>query len=358
MSYLFARADAARLPLASKSVRITIGSPPYCDARTYGIGAQRKVDEWIDWMLLVTAEALRVSSNCVIWVAAGVTRDRNYWSACEGLMDAWRRRQVPSGVWQDGIELPGEAGSMYRPVYWHRVGIPGSGHDDWFRADVEMCMCFKRPGRLPFADNTACGHPPKWAPGGEMSNRVKDGHRRNQWGRHENCQRSQRNADGEYQGGGRPSHVFGVAHTRRMKGKGHEAGDEMETQYYVPPVLSNPGNFLAIDEDLGSSVLHTNVGGGQMGHALAHANEAPYPTSVPEFFIKSLTAPGDVVCDPFSGSGSTAEACVRNGRHCIGFDLRESQCGIARRRLSRPHAPVAKPSREPSSMPLFSGILD
>ena len=30
-----------------------------------------------------------------------------------------------------------------------------------------------REGKLPWSDNTACGHPPKWAPGGEMSHRLK-----------------------------------------------------------------------------------------------------------------------------------------------------------------------------------------
>jgi len=116
VAYLFGQADALRIPLPDKAVAITCASPPYADARLYleggqDLGIARDCDAWIDWMLLVTSEALRVSWNCVIWVAAGVTRDRNYWTACEGLMDAWRRRRVPSGVWQDGIELPGEAGS-------------------------------------------------------------------------------------------------------------------------------------------------------------------------------------------------------------------------------------------------------
>ena len=95
----------------------------------------------------------------------------------------WFRQHSGSGVYQDGIELPGTAGSAYRPCYWHRVGISGSGGDQWFRADVEYAMCFKRPGPLPWSDNTAMGHPPKWAPGGEMSHRLSDGTRCNPVGR-------------------------------------------------------------------------------------------------------------------------------------------------------------------------------
>lgn len=330
MGHLFAQADALRIPLADKSVAVTVGSPPYADARSYledgeNLGISRDADEWVSWMLDVTTEALRVSWNCVVWVAAGVTRDRNYWPICEGLMWEWRKR----------------GGSMYRPVFWHRVGIPGSGHNDWFRHDVEFCCCFKRPGELPFADNTACGHPPKWAPGGEMSNRVKDGDRRNQWGKHENSTNSQRKADGEFQGHGRPSHVY----LKRMKGLGHEGGGEQ--QGYAPPSLANPG-----------TLLKTSVGGGQMGHALAHANEAPYPESVPEFFIKSLTRPGDTVLDVFSGSGTTVATADRLGRHGIGFDLRRSQCEIGMRRLTRPHAKVQRPHRREEPLPLFAGADD
>ena len=72
-------ADAEHLPLADRSVDLVFGSPPYCDARTYGIKAQRKCVEWVEWMLRCTAEAQRVCRGPVLWVAAGVTRKRNCW---------------------------------------------------------------------------------------------------------------------------------------------------------------------------------------------------------------------------------------------------------------------------------------
>jgi DNA modification methylase len=47
---IIAQADATALPLADASVDLVFTSPPYVDARTYGIGAQRDCVEWIDWM--------------------------------------------------------------------------------------------------------------------------------------------------------------------------------------------------------------------------------------------------------------------------------------------------------------------
>jgi hypothetical protein len=266
MAYLLARSDAVRLPLPDRSVDLVFGSPPYCDARTYGIGAQRDCLAWVEWMLAVTAEAYRVSRGPVLWVAAGVTRDRNYWAACEGLMWRWWLQGGGDPVYVDGLPLRGD-GQLYRPCYWHRVGVPGSGHNDWFRADVEYVMCFKRPGPLPWSDNTAMGHPPKWAPGGEMSHRLGDGTRRNQWGGGEKSS-ANRTANGGRQKPGRPSHQM---RTNR------EANGKMREQGYSPPAKANPGNLVSI-----------KVGGGLLGHELAHENEAPFPEDLARWFILSL----------------------------------------------------------------------
>jgi hypothetical protein len=304
------------LPLADRSVDLVFGSPLYCDARTYGIAAQRDCGEWVRWMREITIEALRVARNCVVWVAAGVTRKHTYWPACEGLMYEWWRR----------------GGSLYRPCYWHRVGIAGSGGKRWFRSDVEYVMCFKRPGPLPWSDNTAMGHPPKWAPGGAMSHRLSDGTRRNQWGAGERSNRS-RTADGRLAGRPRPSHRIGT-----------RAEAEAADPQYRPPKLANPGNLISIP-----------VGGGLMGHPLAHENEAPFPEALAEWFIRSLCPPGGIVLDPFSGSGTTVAVAERLGRHGIGLDLRRGQAEIARRRIERPHAPVPRRRRK-ESLPLFQGL--
>ena len=52
-------------------------------------------------------------------------------------------------------------------------------------------------------------------------------------------------------------------------------------------------------------------------------NEHPTqkPVGLLEELIEQSTAPGDVVLDPFAGSGSTAVASVRTDRECIGFEL-------------------------------------
>jgi DNA modification methylase len=49
--------------------------------------------------------------------------------------------------------------------------------------------------------------------------------------------------------------------------------------------------------------------------------------------IESFSQPGDLVLDPFSGSGSTAVAAALTGRRYLGIELESRYCAIAERRL-------------------------
>ncbi len=61
---------------------------------------------------------------------------------------------------------------------------------------------------------------------------------------------------------------------------------------------------------------------------------AIYPVKIVDEFVKLLTQKGDVVLDPFVGSGSTSVAAFQNERAYIGFDISEEYCLYAQKRLS------------------------
>jgi DNA methylase len=61
---------------------------------------------------------------------------------------------------------------------------------------------------------------------------------------------------------------------------------------------------------------------------------APFPVELPERLILLNTYEGDLVLDPFMGSGSTLVAAARHGRRYVGYDLDPAYCAIARRRVS------------------------
>jgi DNA modification methylase len=58
-----------------------------------------------------------------------------------------------------------------------------------------------------------------------------------------------------------------------------------------------------------------------------------YPLALAERPIVSSTAAGDVVLDPFMGSGTTMVAAYRNGRRGIGIEREERYCEMAVNRL-------------------------
>ena len=60
---------------------------------------------------------------------------------------------------------------------------------------------------------------------------------------------------------------------------------------------------------------------------------AQFPTEMIERIIKSSSNWGDLVIDPFMGSGSTAVAAIENGRNVIGFEIEEKYVQIAQKRI-------------------------
>jgi DNA modification methylase len=51
--------------------------------------------------------------------------------------------------------------------------------------------------------------------------------------------------------------------------------------------------------------------------------------------IEMLTNPGDLILDPFCGSGTTGVACVQTGRRFIGIEISEEYADIARARIAK-----------------------
>lgn len=62
---------------------------------------------------------------------------------------------------------------------------------------------------------------------------------------------------------------------------------------------------------------------------------APFPVELPRRLIELYTFAGEVVLDPFLGSGTTAVAALRTGRHFVGYELNPDYASTARDRIAR-----------------------
>lgn len=68
--------------------------------------------------------------------------------------------------------------------------------------------------------------------------------------------------------------------------------------------------------------------------ALRVGHPAPFPIALPERLINLYTFEGDLVLDPFMGSGTTLVAAARSRRCSVGYDLDPAYVEIARTRLA------------------------
>jgi len=82
---------------------------------------------------------------------------------------------------------------------------------------------------------------------------------------------------------------------------------------------------------------------------------APFPVELPRRLIELYTYRGDLVLDPFMGSGSTAVAALRTERHYVGFDTDAGYVALAERRIADARAErTSSPGRRvvvPASAP-------
>lgn len=277
--------------LPPASVDLVFGSPPYEDAREYGeLKYKLKGQAWVDWMVRVYIESLRVCKGLVAFVIQGRTQHYE-WTATPAML----------------IVALKQAGIVVRnPPIYSRFGIFGSGGPDWLRADYEWVICATNGGRLPWSDNTAMGGKPKYGPGGVPTHRKQDGSRVNK---------------------------------TLTCGYNPDGSVKVMVKPYIPPERVNPGN-----------IIHCDVGGGKLGSALAHENEAPFPEKLAEFFIWSFCPPGGVVLDCFGGSGTSAAVAIKTGRDYITCDIRESQIELIHRRLAeaRRKPPVVHKDNRPN----------
>ncbi|MDQ1455013.1 MAG: modification methylase [Actinomycetota bacterium] len=76
------------------------------------------------------------------------------------------------------------------------------------------------------------------------------------------------------------------------------------------------------------------------------SHPAPFPVELPERLIRLYTYTGDLVLDPFMGSGSTLVAAARLARRIVGYDLDPTYVDIARLRVRDEGAPNEGPAIE------------
>lgn len=88
-------------------------------------------------------------------------------------------------------------------------------------------------------------------------------------------------------------------------------------------------NWIGRDLAYPPNVLHFATECANRNHS------ATFPKALPEWFIRLFTQAGDLVLDPFSGSGTTVLVAAEMGRHYIGIEIQAEYVKIAREAIDQ-----------------------
>ena len=89
----------------------------------------------------------------------------------------------------------------------------------------------------------------------------------------------------------------------------------------------NISNWVGREMAYPTNVLHLSTECSNKNHS------AVFPAALPEWFIKLFTEEGDIVLDPFAGSGTTGVAALRLDRDFILIDNNSKFCKLAHERI-------------------------
>lgn len=133
--------------------------------------------------------------------------------------------------------------------------------------------------------------------------------------------------------------VFHFCHMQQIKFRPHSVGHESDGcfDYSAKTPKSKSGSGLIGEHGDSkhagiarpSNVIEVKSESTQGTHS------APFPRALVEFFINAFTDPGDVVFDPFLGSGTTMAAAYSLGRSCFGTELSPTYTDVIVRRMEK-----------------------
>ena len=298
--------------LPDESVDCCVTSPPYFALRDYGIAGQIGLEAtpaaYVERLCEVFTEVRRVlADDGTLWLNIG-----------DSYSGSWGNQSRKA---ERGTQRPVN-GPMLQPVHDDRYPVPASRTGAIKPGAPPAKNLFGMPWRVAFAlqdDGWIWRNVIPWHKPNAMPSSVTD-RLSNRWEPMLMFAKSARyefdldaireplafpNTTGHVFGGANKGHSGGIGGTERQRG---------HNTYEPVGNGRNPGDFWEIEHDPFDEWWSIPTTPSPEAHF------ATFPVQLPVRCIKT-TRPDAVVLDPFSGTGTTGEACRRLGRQYIGIDL-------------------------------------
>jgi DNA modification methylase len=343
--------------VADKTVQTCVTSPPYFGLRDYGhdgqLGLEPTPEAYVAGMVAVFREVRRVlSDDGTLWLNIGDSYARNPSKGGSGpggkngdysdsYTSANQRRSDGDGVGQRAPQLKQRAGAdgikekdligipwmlafalradgwyLRQDIIWHKPNpMPESVRDRCTKAHEYMFLLSK--SERYFFDSEAMREPAvKGASGSDFHTGKTAAH---QLGRASTKPRKQNSTNDSF--------VPGATAHGGLHREGSEREPETRNRRSVWTVATRP---------------------------YKGAHFATFPPALIEPCILAGSRPGDIVLDPFNGSGTTGQVALQHGRQYLGCELNPEYVELTRTRLE-PVVDAMAAAAEPSPQPdLFS----
>ena len=125
---------------------------------------------------------------------------------------------------------------------------------------------------------------------------------------------------------------------------GQKRNREYKAREYSSEGIRSRDEWTTVkDTRLRRNIWNYSVGNGHgTTDRIAYKHPAIFPEQLANDHIISWSNEGDIVLDPFMGSGTTGVACVNTNRNFIGMELDETYFNIAKERITRMEQEVIK----------------
>jgi DNA modification methylase len=301
--------------LPDGTVQCCVTSPPYFRQRNYGIagqwGQEHKPDEYVDHLVELFRSVRRVlSDNGTVWIVLGdsygadhrggrVTsrHNREIYGDPVGLPGGTKRKDLLGIPWMVAFALRRDGWYLRQDIIWFKTNpMPESVRDRCTRSH-EYIFMFSKNQRY-YYDHLGIATPLSKSAIRRLSQDLAH-------------QQGSNRVYGKKNGPMKASHTLSK---QEGHGRRHAGFNERSMNGVVK--VANRKSVWPI--------------------ATAMSKEehfASYPSTIPQLCIKAGSQEGDVILDPFVGTGTTLLEASILGRRYIGFDLNPKYVAIAQKRL-------------------------
>lgn len=299
--------------LPDNSVQCVVTSPPYWGLRDYGvsgqIGLEDTPEEFIAVMVSIFAQIRRIlKPDGTLWMNLGD-------SYSSGNRSTLKPKDMVGIPWRVALALQADGWYLRQDIIWHKPNpMPESVTDRCTKAH-EYLFLLTKSERYYFdsaaiqepASGTAHARAPK-SPAGWDTSTGDDGH----GNFHKNGRDSWKGS--QFHTGKTAKHQLDRSSTNRAPGVTPKAAASGQSGSRANP------SFSAAVVDLVDTRNKRSV----WTIPSAPYSEAHFATFPPDLVKPCILAgsrPGDLIFDPFLGSGTTAQVALELGRHAAGIEL-------------------------------------